>query len=172
MALFYSSGINPLKLLATIGAVVLAIAIPVKPDRLIDILHPYSAFFIIPVFALANIGLTIDFSNISNAITYSLIVARVVGKIIGITLFSFLAISFGLSHKPASLTYVEIAGAGALAGMGLTVSLFIADLAGLAPNQMSDVKLGLILAAIVSGLVGLFILRRCAANPFAVHDEN
>ncbi|CAB4972587.1 unannotated protein [freshwater metagenome] len=97
---------------------------------------------------------------ITSPIALGLIVGRILGKIVGITLFAWLAIKIGIASKPESLSFKEIAGAGALAGMGLTVSLFIADLAFTDTHQLDQVKVGLIISAIISSLLGLTILRR------------
>jgi NhaA family Na+:H+ antiporter len=168
LGIFYSSGISAIKIASTIGAVLLALALPsgkkITTTRLINWIHPYSAFLIIPLFALVNIGVHIDFSTLKETVTSSiasgLIFGRVIGKIVGITLFAWLAIQLKIAIKPASLSYKEIAGAGALAGMGLTVSLFIADLALSTSQELAQVKIGLIIAAIVSAVLGLVILRK------------
>ena len=168
LGIFYSSGISAIKIASTIGAVLLALALPsgkkITTTRLINWIHPYSAFIIIPLFALANIGVYVDLSTLKETITSpiatGLIWGRIIGKIVGVTLFAWLAIQLKFAIKPASLSYKEIAGAGALAGMGLTVSLFIADLALTSPQDLAQVKVGLIVAALISALIGLAILRK------------
>lgn len=168
IGIFYSGGISPLKIVSTIGAVVLSWILPTRKrfstERLIAVIHPWSSYLVIPVFALANIGITIDSSSFSTLLTSptttGIVVGRVVGKLIGITLFAWLSIKLGIAKLPDSLTFKEIAGAGALAGMGLTVSLFIADLAITSTEQLAQVKLGLILAAFISAILGLAVLRR------------
>lgn len=168
MGLFYSSGISPYKVLSTFGAVFLAWILPTSKrfstDRLISLIHPWSAFLVIPVFVLANIGITIDFRHfgnlISSPVSMGIIIGRVVGKIVGIALFSWLAVKIGIAKLPESISMKHIAGAGALAGMGLTVSLFIADLAIKDQTQMAQIKIGLIVSALISALLGLIMLRR------------
>jgi NhaA family Na+:H+ antiporter len=165
---FYSSSLSFVKIASTIGAVVLAFLIPTgdskRLDRLIAWIHPWSAFFIVPLFALVNIGVVIDFSTLPTTLTspiaLALIIGRPVGKLIGITLFAWLAIKFKIAHMPASLSFKEIAGAGALAGMGLTVSLFIAELALDDSASLDQVRVGLIVGAIISALLGISILRK------------
>jgi len=165
---FYSSGISPLRILSTIGAVVLAWIVPTKKrfstDRLISLIHPWSSFLVIPIFVLANIGISINFhefsSVISSRVALGIMVGRVAGKLIGITLFAWLAVKVGIAKFPESLSIKHIAGAGALAGMGLTVSLFIADLAITDETQMAEIKIGLIVAALVSAVLGLAMLRK------------
>ncbi len=168
MGLFYSSGISPYKILSTFGAVFLAWVLPTKSplstDRLISIIHPWSSFLVIPIFALANIGISVDFQHfgdlICSPISLGIIIGRVVGKIIGITLFAMLGVKIGLAKLPEAISYKHIAGAGALAGMGLTVSLFIAELATSDATQIAQIKIGLIVAALVSAIIGLAILQR------------
>lgn len=165
---FYSSSLSPIKIASTIGAVVLAFVIPTgdskKLDRLIDFIHPWSAFLIVPLFALVNIGVHIDFSilpkTLTSPIALALIIGRPIGKLVGITLFAWLAVKLKVAQMPASLSFKEIAGAGALAGMGLTVSLFIAELALNDSASLDQVRVGLIIGAIISALLGIAILRK------------
>lgn len=168
MGVFYSGGVSITKIGSTIGAVLLAWIIPssqrFSTDKLISWIHPWSSFLIIPLFALANIGIQIDFSHVASTIgspiTMGIISGRVIGKILGITVFAWIAVKFKVASLPSALSFKEIAGAGALAGMGLTVSVFIADLAINDPAQLAQIKLGLVLAAIISAILGLLILRK------------
>jgi NhaA family Na+:H+ antiporter len=168
---FYSSSLSFIKIASTIGAVVLAFLIPIrdskKLDRLIELIHPWSAFLIVPLFALVNIGVVIDLSTLPTTLTspiaLALIIGRPVGKLIGITLFAWLAIKLKIAQIPSSLSFKEIAGAGALAGMGLTVSLFIAELALDDSAALDQVRVGLIIGAIISALLGITILRKYSA---------
>ena len=168
MGLFYSSGISPYKILSTFGAVFLAWILPtgkrLSTDRLISLIHPWSSFVVIPIFVLANLGISIDFRHfgelISSPVAAGIILGRVVGKLIGITLFAWLAVKIGFAKLPESMSMKHIAGVGALAGMGLTVSLFIAELAISSPTQMAQIKIGIIVAAFVSGILGLTMLRK------------
>ena len=168
LALFYSTGIEPFRIIGTIGAVFLAFIIPsgkkLNTSRLIHIIHPWSAFLIIPLFAVVNVGITIDFHHLSeqinSSIGHGIIFGRVLGKLIGITLFAWLAIKIGLATKSDSISFAEISGVAALAGMGLTVSLFIADLALSQGEMIENVKLALLISAVISALLGYLILRK------------
>ncbi|MBI3430575.1 MAG: Na+/H+ antiporter NhaA [Actinobacteria bacterium] len=168
LGVFYSQGINPVRLISTIGAVLIAWLLPtgrkLPLDRLIDWIHPWSSYLVIPLFALANIGVNLDFGTLktiaTSPITLGIIIGRVAGKFIGITLFAWLAVKMGIAKMPESLSIREIAGVAALGGMGLTVSLIIAELALGDPSQLAQVKAGLIVSAILSGLIGLAILHR------------
>jgi NhaA family Na+:H+ antiporter len=168
LGVFYSDGLSPLKIASTIGAVLFAWIIPTRTkfplDSLIDWIHPWSSYLVIPVFALANIGVTIDFSSLQTLVTspisLGIIIGRVAGKLVGITFFVWLAVRIGIAKMPGAVSMKEITGVAALAGMGLTVSLFIANLALNEPTQLSQVKTGLIISAIISALIGLGILRK------------
>ena len=120
--------------------------------------------FIVPLYALTNVGIAIDFSSLSSVIsspvTTGIIVGRIIGKLLGITLFAYIAVKIGIAKLPESLSFKEIAGAGALAGMGLTVSLLIANLAFKDAALLSEVKIGLLISAIISAVLGLTILRK------------
>lgn len=167
LALFYRDGLEPIKIIGTIGAVILAFLIPVgkriTTSRLIEYIHPWSAFLIVPLFALVNIGISIDFSQVldqlNDPVAHGVIVGRVVGKFVGITLFAWLAVQLKIANKPDSVSFKEISGAAALAGMGLTVSLFIAELALTQETTLEVVKLGLLVSAILAGTFGYFLLR-------------
>ena len=169
---FYSGGISVIRIASTIGAVLLASVLPLKrvvgTDRLIALIHPWTSFLIIPLFALVNVGVTFKFGALStlilSPISLGLIIGRVVGKIVGITLFAWLAVKIGVARKPAALSFREIAGAGALAGMGLTVSLFIADLAFTSTQALDQVRSGLIISALISGVIGILYLRKISVQ--------
>ena len=168
LGVFYSSGLSPIKIFSTIGVVAIALLMPeikqLPTKRLIELLHPWTAFVIIPIFALTNIGVAINWSSLaetlSSPIAGGIVLGRVIGKIVGITLFAWIAVKIGFARKPDSLSFAEIAGAGALAGMGLTVSLFLAELAITDQAVIADIKLGLVVAAIISAILGIMLLRR------------
>jgi NhaA family Na+:H+ antiporter len=168
LGIFYSSGLSPLKIFSTVGVVAIALLMPeikrLPTQRLISILHPWTAFSIIPIFALTNIGVAIEWSSLaqtlSTPVAGGIVIGRVIGKIVGITLFAWIAVKIGFARKPDSLSFSEIAGAGALAGMGLTVSLFLAELAITDKAVIEDIKIGLVVAALVSAVLGLLMLRK------------
>jgi NhaA family Na+:H+ antiporter len=168
LGIFYSSGLSPIKIFSTVGVVALALLMPemkkLPTTRLISILHPWTAFLIIPIFALTNIGVSIDWNSLTQTLSApvagGIILGRVIGKIVGITLFAWIAVKIGFARKPDSLSFAEIAGAGALAGMGLTVSLFLAELAITDQAVIADIKIGLVVAAFVSAILGILMLRK------------
>ena len=168
LGIFYSSGLSPIKIFSTVGVVAIALLMPeikrLPTKRLIAILHPWTAFLIIPIFALTNIGIEINWSSVaqtlSGPVAGGIILGRVFGKIVGITLFAWIAVKIGFARKPDSLSFAEIAGAGALAGMGLTVSLFLAELAISDQTVIAEIKLGLVAAALISAILGILLLRK------------
>ena len=168
LGVFYTSGLSPVKIFSTIGVVAIALLMPeikqLPTKRLIEILHPWTAFLIIPLFALTNIGVEINWSSLaqtlSGPVAAGIIFGRVVGKIVGITLFAWLSVKIGFARKPDSVSFSEIAGAGALAGMGLTVSLFLAELAISDEAVIAEIKLGLVMAALISAILGILLLSR------------
>ena len=113
-----------------------------------------------PVIVVVNIPLDINLSAFTSQTTISIILARSIGKIIGITLFAWLALRIG-GH--AKIGIKEIIGVATLAGMGLTVALVIADIAARSEAELDQVRLGLFASAIISGLAGYIWLRRTPA---------
>lgn len=126
-------------------------------ERLEMILHPWVGFVVMPVFALANAGVAVSWSNFRSPINIGVIVAFVVGKPIGILAFCWLAVLTGLAARPANLGWRLLAGGGMLAGIGFTMALFIADLA-FPPEVLGSVKLGIFAASILSGILGTTFL--------------
>jgi Na+:H+ antiporter, NhaA family len=131
-------------------------------DRLIDALHPWTSFVIVPVFALANAGIVIsgDVFADPSAVFVGVSVGLVVGKFIGITLFCWLAVKLRLARLPDGAQWSHIIGVGAVAGIGFTVSLFIAGLAFDDSNLLTEAKVGILVASAVSALGGSLLLRR------------
>jgi len=166
MGIFYSQSINLSEIASTFGAVALAWVLPsrgkITTDRLIELIHPWSSFFVIPVFALANLGIALSGLSLTSAwdshVVRGLVVARVIGKIAGITFFAWFVVKLGVARKPDDLTFMDIAGVGALAGMGLTVALIIANLSYQSPEMILDSKIGLLVTAVISSVIGLGIL--------------
>ena len=102
-------------------------------ERLETALHPITSYVVIPVFALANAGVRMDGGIISDAlqsrVTWGIIIGLVVGKTVGITVFSLIATKLGIAQRPSSLTFRNLVGLAMIAGIGFTVSLFVNNLA-------------------------------------------
>ncbi|RMH37927.1 MAG: Na+/H+ antiporter NhaA [Nitrospirae bacterium] len=132
-------------------------------------LHPWVAFLIIPLFALANAG--VDFRgsysvSLVDPVLLGVFLGLVMGKQAGITLFAWLAVRCRMATLPSHLTWRHIYGTSWLAGIGFTMALFITNIAFLnMPNLLFQAKVGILLASVVSGAIGFLILRRLSAPP-------
>jgi NhaA family Na+:H+ antiporter len=130
-------------------------------ERLQAALHPLSSYVVLPVFALANAGVSL--SGFGEAVTSSvalgIILGLVVGKPVGIFLFSWLAVRTGVGKLPEGTGWATVLGLGSVAGIGFTVSLFIAQLSFPGNETLtSDAKVGILLASLVSAVVGVVLL--------------
>jgi Na+:H+ antiporter, NhaA family len=127
-------------------------------------LHLAASFVIVPQFALANAGIKLGADELRSAgessVTWAIVVARVVGKPIGITLAVALAVRLGVGRLPASSSWRQVIGVGALAGIGFTVALFIAD-ASYTGERLADAKVGILVSALAASVLATcFLLRR------------
>ncbi len=131
-------------------------------QRLIDALHPWTSYFVIPVFALANAGIVLDNETLTTASPVLIGVAAglLVGKLAGVTAFTWLACRLGIGTLPAGTRWSQLAGAAALAGIGFTVSLFITGLAFDDVGLQDEAKVGILLASVVAAAVGAVVLIR------------
>ena len=133
-------------------------------ERLEHLLHPWASFAVIPLFALANAGVRINADSFEAAgavgVTAGVILGLVVGKVVGITAAAWLAVRSGLGRLPAGATWPMLVGIAMIAGIGFTVSLFIAELA-FEPGGLQDAaKIGVLGASTVAAALGSFILAR------------
>ena len=124
-------------------------------------LHPFSAFFVLPLFALANASVRLVGSPIDGmgAVGAGIVLGLVVGKPIGIAGAAWLAIRSGVADLPAGVTWSHITGAGLLGGIGFTMSLFVANLAFSDPVIATQAKVGILVASVIAGVVGYAWLR-------------
>ncbi len=138
-------------------------------DRLERLLHPWTSFLIVPIFALANAGIAIDGGLVrdsaNSAITAGIIMGLVLGKPAGILLFSWLAVRAGLASLPENVSFAHILGAGLLGGIGFTVSLFITGLAFTSGEFVDEAKIGILTGSVIAGLVGVLYLIRTPGEP-------
>ena len=132
-------------------------------ERLGHLLHPWTSYVVIPLFALANAGVVLSADRIGDAfssrIALGIGAGLIVGKIVGITGMSWLAVRLGLGRTPAGVGWRHIFGAAAVAGIGFTVSLFIAGLAFDSAVQVDVAKIGILLASLTAGVIGYTVLR-------------
>ena len=144
-----------------------------------DQLHPLTDYLIIPLFAFANAGiflLDINPMTIVSGISLAILVGLVVGKFIGILLFSWASVKLGLAPMPENADWKMMSAVSLLGGIGFTVSLFIASLtfdastpAGLA--MLNDAKLGIVAGSLVAGIGGYILLRLSLPKETAEPDN-
>jgi NhaA family Na+:H+ antiporter len=128
-------------------------------------LHPWVAFIIMPLFALANAGIVIGsnfFSSLANPVSIGVIIGLVAGKFIGVLLFTWLMVKLKVAQLPQKANWAHIIGVAALAGVGFTMSLFVSALAFDKPDYIEQAKYGILIASLLAGLTGLFILKLVA----------
>ena len=158
---------------ATLAGVVIAMAMPVRRDAdghspaetLEHALHPWVAFFIVPVFAFANAGVSlqgIGMDVLCNSVFQGIFLGLVLGKQLGIFAFSWLCIRLGWAALPENTSYRQLYGAAVLCGIGFTMSLFISSLAFQHSGSSVELvdRLAVLMASLVSAGLGYAILRR------------
>jgi Na+:H+ antiporter, NhaA family len=134
-------------------------------NKLLRSVQPWSSYFVLPVFALANAGVALSPAILEGhgRLMLAIVAALVIGKPIGIVTSAWLAVRLGLADKPAQYTWRQLAGAGALAGIGFTMSLFIAGQAFPDETAFAAAKLAVFMASIIAGSLGAAVLWRRAA---------
>jgi|TARA_B110000263_G_scaffold48986_1_gene40798 NhaA family Na+:H+ antiporter len=136
-------------------------------ERFENFLHPFTAYMIIPIFALANAGIVLTSEKVSAAtssnVTIGIILGLVVGKPLGITLFAWVATKLGF-ELPPGINWVQFIGMGLAAGIGFTVSIFVAGLA-FQTDAITDLgKIGILAASAIAAVAALIILFVSADN--------
>lgn len=137
--------------------------------RIEHVLHPWAAFVIIPVFALANAGIPIHggvMENLANPASLGIILGLFIGKPVGIGIACFIACKLGIAALPTGVTWRHIIGAATLGGIGFTMAIFIANL-GFAnsPSDLEHAKLAILVASAISAIVGAGLLITCKSAP-------
>ncbi len=137
-------------------------------QKLEHTLHPVTAYFILPVFALSNAGVHIDGKVIDmllHPISIGIICGLVLGKFIGISLFSRLLVKFKIASLPEGVTWNQIYGVAFLAGIGFTMSMFISDLAFKDESFKQIAKVGIMAASFISAIIGMIWLGLTSKKP-------
>ena len=160
---------------ATITGVLVAFAIPFGggdsqsiSSKLQHFLHKPVSFIILPLFALANTCIAIDSSSASGVLSTDgagIFFGLVLGKPLGIWLFSFIGVGLGLCRLPNDLKWKNIVGAGFLGGIGFTMSIFITILAFDDIHVINNSKIAILLASIVAGTIGFTMLKKNLKSP-------
>ena len=132
-------------------------------DRLQRLLHPWSAYVIVPLFGLANAGVSLDPESLraaaTSSVTIGVAVALVVGNAIGVFGGAAIAIRTGLGGLPGRVRYGHLFGGAVLAGIGFTISLFIAELAFTVPELREQAKIGILAGSLTAAVLGTVALR-------------
>ena len=162
---------------ATIAGVMLAFAIPYssKQDddespshQLEHFLHKPVAYLILPIFALANTGIVFDSNwsdNLSTTNSLGILAGLIIGKPLGIALVTFIVVMLGLCQLPEDMNWKHVLGAGLLAGIGFTMSIFITNLAYVGNSEMITAsKIAILFASLTAGTVGYLWLRFFSKN--------
>jgi len=136
-------------------------------ERLQDVLHPWTGYVVIPVFALANAGIELSWDQLADATTspvaIGVVLGLVAGKLVGVTGAVAAARRTGLAELPPNVGSRQIAGMAGLAGIGFTVSLFIAGLAFEDPALQAEAKVGILAASVIAAALGAAVLRTAPA---------
>jgi NhaA family Na+:H+ antiporter len=158
------AGVHP-----TIGGVLLALVIPNGSDKsrsllnqLESALHPWVAYVIMPLFAFANAGFSlskITWNDLTDELVLGIALGLFIGKQVGVFLFSWLIIRLGFAKLPEKSTWLQLYGTAILCGIGFTMSLFLGTLSFANENMyLAEVRLGVALGSLLSGLVGALVL--------------
>ena len=169
---------------ATIAGVVLGLLTPACMVRDRDVirhlehrLHPWCTFLVVPVFALASAGVALDAASLADAagstVSWGVVLGLAVGKPVGVLLAALLALGVGVARLPTGVGLRHVIGAGMVAGIGFTVSLFVADLS-FTGALLQEAKIGILAASIMSAALGAVFLAttgRRSAGRLAPDDE-
>ncbi|WP_267405356.1 MULTISPECIES: Na+/H+ antiporter NhaA [unclassified Chryseobacterium] len=167
---------------ATIAGVLLAFSIPtnvsnvkISPlEKLEHQLHLPVSFFIMPIFALANTNITFNSSmveGLTSTLGLGIILGLILGKLIGINLFSFIAIKLKISSLPQNSSWFQMLGVGLLAGIGFTMSIFIALLSFKEQIEIQDeAKFAILIASFLAAILGYIILNISSKKQIEISD--
>lgn len=131
-------------------------------QRLEHALYPFVSFVVLPLFAFANAGVTIDANSLkflTSPVALGVVLGLIFGKFLGVVLFSRLLVWFRVSSLPRGVEWKHIYGVGFLAAIGFTMSLFITELAFVNEDFLIQAKIGILSASLLAGLIGYSYLR-------------
>jgi NhaA family Na+:H+ antiporter len=129
-------------------------------DKMLRSAEPWSSYLVLPIFALANAGVvwSVDVFEGQGRLISAITLGLVLGKPIGIVLAAWIAVCAGIAEKPEAYTWRQLCGAGALGGIGFTMSLFIAGMAFPEQVDYAAAKIAIFLASLTAGGLGVLIL--------------
>lgn len=133
-------------------------------ERLEKNLHPWVAYFILPIFAFVNSGIKINLDviqNLSNPLIIGIVLGLLIGKPLGIFLFSWISLKFNVGKLPKNITLTQIFPISVFCGIGFTMSIFIANLSFINVNEFNTyARLGIFIGSTLSAIFGLFLLKQ------------
>ena len=132
-------------------------------ERIENRLGLWVSMLVVPIFAFANAGVLIDTSAVNASVFGGVLLGLVVGKPVGIFLFSLAAVKLGIGRLPPGVSWSHLAGLGVVAGIGFTVALYVTGLSFVDPVLTSSAKLGVLAASTIAGTLGFLALRISAA---------
>ena len=162
---------------ATLAGVMIALTVPIKGKREGDQsplhkiehdLHPWVAYLVLPVFAFANAGVSfagLSPSSLLAPVTLGVAVGLFFGKQIGVLALSYFAVATKLARLPDGVSWAQLYGAACLTGVGFTMSLFVGTLAFDTADILNQVRLGVLVGSIASGIVGFLVLASVLKAP-------
>ena len=162
---------------ATLAGVITALAIPLKakdPNESSPLhraehgLHIWVAFLILPLFAFANAGVSlkgVSFADLMAPLPLGIALGLFFGKQIGVFCFSWIAVKLGLAKLPTGANWPQVYAIACLTGVGFTMSLFIGTLAFEGDTMLNDVRLGVLMGSLASGILGYVLLRIFCKEP-------
>ncbi|MEO6570567.1 MAG: Na+/H+ antiporter NhaA [Ilumatobacteraceae bacterium] len=133
-------------------------------DRIEDRLATWVSFVIVPIFAIANAGVKVSIEGLDTNVFAGVLFGLVVGKLVGVVAFTWLAVRLGIGRLPERTTWAHVVGIGTTAGIGFTVALFVAGLSFDDADLLRSAKLGIICASAVAGVLGYAVLRRASRD--------
>ncbi len=143
-------------------------------QRFENALHPWVAFLIMPLFALSNAGVKLEgdfFEALTHPVTIGIVLGLVIGKQVGVTLFSWVAVRSGIAALPYGVTWLQFYGVALLGGIGFTMSLFITNLAFTSDALSTEAKIGILLGSAISGVIGYLVLLRAGRGMTGVSSS-
>ena len=140
-----------------------------------NVLHPWTSYLIVPLFALANSGIEISSTSVrdaaGSAVAWGIFAGLVIGKPLGVVLAASASARTALAEMPSGTPRRQLVGVGASAGIGFTVAIFISELAFTDPSRQAEAKLAILIASLVSALFATAILMWRSPDPHSVADQ-
>jgi NhaA family Na+:H+ antiporter len=163
IGIFFRSDLDFSSAFYTIGAAVIGALLP-RRELILRFIAPVVTFAVIPIYIWVNLFANFELSTLDSSTSMAIAASRIVGKVLGITAATWIAIQLTSLKLPTNLDIKEVAGIGLLSGMGMTVSLVIAEITIKSEGTLSEIRSGLFLAAILSGILGVLWLKRFPAS--------